>query len=255
MITLALATVGIYMTAWFIVSRVIKRNDVADVAWGLGFVVLAWVLYASRPSIQLSLAVLLVTIWGIRLSVHILLRNIKKPEDYRYQQWRKEWGKWFTLRSFFQVFMLQGLLLVFISAPLVFMGRSGQDELHIINWVGVIIWSCGFFFEALGDYELGQFIKNPKNKGKIMQEGLWEFTRHPNYFGEVTQWWGIWLVSFGSPWFAWGVIGPITITVLILKVSGIPLLEKKYEGNKDFDKYKLRTSKFFPLPPKKTAHK
>lgn len=251
MIWLPLTVTFVYMTLWFLISKLIKRNDVADIAWGLGFVVLAWVLYVNHPSIQLSLAVLLVTIWGIRLSVHILLRNTKKPEDYRYQQWRKEWGKWFALRSFFQVFMLQGLLLVFISAPLVVMGSYGQDELHIINWIGVVVWSCGFFFEALGDYELGQFIKNPKNRGKIMQEGLWEFTRHPNYFGEVTQWWGIWLVSFGSPWFVWAIVGPLTISILILKVSGIPLLEKKYEGNKDFDKYKQRTSKFFPLPVKK----
>lgn len=251
MITLSLATIGIYMGLWFIVSKILKRNDVADVAWGFGFVVLAWVLYINRPSVQLSIALLLVTIWGIRLGTHILLRNIKKPEDYRYQQWRKEWGKWFTIRSFFQVFVLQGLLLVLISAPIVLMGKNGSDTVGLMSFIGVIVWSIGFFFEALGDYELSQFIKNPKNKGEVMQEGLWAYTRHPNYFGEVTQWWGIWLVSFGSPLFLWGVIGPLTITVLILKVSGIPLLEKKYEGNKKFEAYKQKTNKFFPLPPKK----
>lgn len=251
MIILALTTIALYMTAWFVVSKIIKRNDVADIAWGLGFVILAWVLYINRPSMQLSVALILVTIWGIRLSTHILLRNVKKAEDYRYQAWRKEWGKWFTLRSFFQVFMLQGLLLVIISAPVVFMGRNGTDSLGIVSFLGVVIWSIGFFFESVGDYELSKFIKDPKNKGEIMQSGLWEFTRHPNYFGEVTQWWGIWLVSFGSPWFFWGIIGPITITTLILKVSGVPLLEKKYEGNKKFEAYKKRTSKFFPLPPRK----
>lgn len=248
MITLALVTVALYMSAWFVIARIIKRNDVADVAWGIGFVVLAWTLYIYRPSIQLSLALVLVTIWGIRLSVHILLRNIKKPEDYRYQQWKKEWGKWYIFRSFLQVFMLQGLLLVIISAPIVFMGKNGQDNLNIVNFLGVIIWSIGFFFEAVGDYQLRTFIKNTSNKSKIMNDGLWRYTRHPNYFGEVTQWWGIWLVSYGSPWFLWGIIGPLTISVLILKVSGIPLLEKKYDGNKLFDEYKKQTSKFFPLP-------
>lgn len=253
MITLALATIGIYMGIWFVVSQLIKRNDVADIAWGFGFVVLAWVLYINRPSVQLSLAVILVTIWGIRLGVHILLRNIKKPEDYRYQQWRKEWGKWFIPRSFLQVFMLQGFLLVCISAPLVCMSKNGLDSLNLVNVIGVAVWCMGFFFEAVGDYQLGEFIKNSKNKGHVMQKGLWKYTRHPNYFGEVTQWWGVWLVSFGSPWFAWGIIGPLTITFLILKVSGVPMLEKKYEGNAEFEEYKKRTSKFFPLPVKKIS--
>jgi len=241
------------MSLWFVVSRVVKRNDVADIAWGFGFIVLAWALYMNRPSVQLSLAVILVTIWGFRLGTHIFLRNSKKPEDYRYQQWLKEWGRWFVVRSFLQVFMLQGLLLVLISTPLIFMGKNGQDNISAINLIGVAIWLLGFFFEAVGDYQLGQFIKNPVNKGKLMQSGLWKYTRHPNYFGEVTQWWGIWLVSYGSPWFLWAIVGPLTITILILKVSGIPLLEKKYEGNKQFDKYKKQTSKFFPLPIKLKA--
>lgn len=251
MITLSLVTIGAYMSAWFIISKIIKRNDVADFAWGLGFVLLAWVLFLSRPSIQLSLAVVLVTIWGVRLAVHIFIRNSKKDEDYRYSQWRKEWGKWFVVRSFLQVFMLQGLLLVFISAPVIVMSINGSDSLSIINLIGLLIWAIGFFFEAVGDYELSQFIKKPGSKGKIMQEGLWRYTRHPNYFGEVTQWWGIWLVSFGSPSFLWGVIGPLTISILILKVSGIPLLERKYKGNAQFEEYAKHTSKFFPLPRKK----
>jgi len=251
MISLAFATIFVYMCGWFLISQVVRRNDVADAAWGLGFVVLAWVLYMQRPSVQLSLAVILVTVWGIRLSTHIFTRNRKKSEDYRYQQWRKEWGKWFTIRSFSQVFMLQGFLLVLISAPVIALSKNGQDSLNIINYFGATIWAVGFLFEAIGDHELRQFIKNPRNKGKIMQTGLWRYTRHPNYFGEVTQWWGIWLISYGSPWFLWALIGPLTITTLILKVSGIPLLEKKYAGNAAFEAYKKRTSRFFPLQPKR----
>lgn len=251
MITLAIVTVLLYMTAWFVVSLLIKRNDFVDVAWGLGFVVLAWTMYLNQPSLQLSLVVWLVTLWGIRLAVHILLRNLKKDEDFRYKQWRKDWGKWFIPRSFLQVYMLQGALMLLVSAPVILLGQSGRNTLLPIHFVAVIIWSIGFFFEAVGDYELGQFIKNPKNKGEIMQDGLWRYTRHPNYFGEVTQWWAIWLISYGSTWFVPAIIGPITITVLILKVSGVPMLEKKYQDNKKFQAYKKRTSKFFPLPPKK----
>lgn len=255
MILLALITVLIYMTVWFIISLIIKRNDFVDVAWGLGFVVIAWVMFGYRPSLQLSLVVMLVTLWGTRLAIHILLRNLKKDEDYRYKQWRKDWGKWFTVRSFLQVYMLQGLLMLFVSAPVIFLGRNGLDTLLPIHFLAVALWSIGFFFEAVGDYELRQFIKNPKNKGEIMQDGLWRYTRHPNYFGEVTQWWAIWLISFGSAWFIPAIIGPITISILILKVSGIPMLEAKYKGNKKFEVYKNRTSIFFPMPVKHNKKK
>jgi steroid 5-alpha reductase family enzyme len=115
--------------------------------------------------------------------------------------------------------------------------------------VGVLVWLVGFYFEAVGDWQLKKFIKNPENKGKIMQSGLWAYSRHPNYFGEVTMWWGIWLLNFSQNW--WTVVGPMTITFLILKVSGVPLLEKKYEGNKEFEDYKKRTSIFLPLPQRK----
>lgn len=251
MIELAAFTAGLYMSGWFVISLLLRRNDVADVAWGLGFVVLAWSLYFSQPSAQFAAGLLLVSIWGIRLSVHIFLRNKGKPEDFRYQKWRNDWGRWFYPRSFVQVFALQGLLMLFISAPIVALADGGGDSLRLINYFGVALWSIGFFFEAVGDYQLRQFMKTPRSKGKVMNQGLWAYTRHPNYFGEVTQWWGIWLISCGTPWFWWALIGPVTITVLLLKVSGIPLLEKKYEGNKAYEVYKKQTSKFFPLPVKK----
>lgn len=168
MITLALLTIFVWMCSWFIVSLIVKRNDVVDFAWGLGFVLLAWVLYINRPSLQFSIAVFLVSIWGIRLSVHIFLRNCHKTEDYRYQQWRQQWGKWATARSFFQIFMLQGILLLLVAAPLLSMGDGGLDSISVMSYAGVVIWSIGFFFEAVGDYELTQFMKDPKNKGKIM---------------------------------------------------------------------------------------
>lgn len=251
MITLALTVVGAYMLGWFVIGQLLKRNDVADVAWGLGFVLLSWVLYINRPSVQLSLATLLVTIWGIRLSTHIFIRNRKKSEDYRYKQWREEWGKWFVLRSLLQVYLLQGLLLVVISAPVVGLGKNGLDSVSYVNFAGVLIWAFGFVFESVGDYQLSQFIAEKRTKGEVLQTGLWRYTRHPNYFGEVAQWWGIWLIAYDSPWFWYVVIGPLTITLLILKVSGVPLLERRYAGDKHYEAYKKRTSMFIPIPPKK----
>ena len=241
-----------YMTLWFIISVLKKRSDVADIAWGLGFVVLAWSLYSlNTDNTMLLLASLLISIWGLRLSSHIFLRNRKKDEDYRYQEMRQKWGKWAAPRTYLQVFMLQGGLLLLISAPLIGFAMYPNNALTPIIYVGLGIWLIGFMFEVIGDSQLRAFIKDPQNKGKIMQYGLWRYTRHPNYFGEVTQWWAVWLLGYGLTSFFWTIIGPLTITFLILKVSGIPLLENKYAGNKQYEKYKRRTSMFIPWAPKK----
>lgn len=243
-----------YMSLWFVVSLIKKRNDVADIAWGLGFVLMAWVSFVlpGNPVGSRGLIVgLLVTAWGIRLAWHIYLRNKGKTEDYRYLAWRKEWGKWFYIRSYFQVYILQGVFLFLISVPVFLIHKENGAALGVLDLIGLCVWVMGFFFEVVGDAQLSKFIKNPNNKGKLMQAGLWSYTRHPNYFGEVTQWWGIWLISLSVPLGWVGIIGPITITFLILKVSGIPLLEKKMAEKPEFAEYKSRTSIFIPLPPKK----
>ncbi len=243
----------VYMTVWFGISVLKKRNDVADIAWGLGFVLLTWVsLVTSGVSSVASLVTaVLVTMWGVRLAWHIHARNKGKTEDYRYLAWRKEWGKWFYLRSYAQVYLLQGLLLYLILFPVVlFNAYSSTTIFGFLGYVGVLIWGIGFFFESVGDAQLGTFMRDPRNKGALMKSGLWRYTRHPNYFGEVTQWWGIWLITLNSPYGWYGIIGPVVITILILKVSGIPMLEKKMEQNPQFAEYKKRTSMFFPLPPK-----
>lgn len=218
------------MILWFIVSLIKKRNDVADIAWGLGFVLLAWLAaYLSGFTIRSLIVNLLVTLWGTRLAVHIYRRNHNKAEDYRYQAWRKEW-KNFTLRSFFQVYMLQGVLLYVTALPVLFINHAPVSALGWLDLVGIAIWLTGFSFESIGDRQLKEFIRRPANKGRIMDEGLWRYSRHPNYFGEVTQWWGIFILALSSPGGWTMVIGPLAITVLILFVSGIPLLEKKYRG-------------------------
>jgi steroid 5-alpha reductase family enzyme len=244
-----------YMTGWFIAAQIRGRNDIADVAWGVGFILVAAVsLFSGNVYSQRSLIVSgLVLVWGIRLALHIHSRNRGKGEDKRYRKWREEWGKWFVPRSFLQVFMLQGLLLLMVAVPVIFVNQAPATPLGWLDLLGLAIWLTGFCIESVGDWQLMKFIRNPANKGKLMTSGLWRYTRHPNYFGEVTLWWGIWLMSLAQPEGLLTVIGPLTITFLVLKVSGIPMLEKHYEGRADFEEYKRRTSPFFPLPPRKGA--
>jgi steroid 5-alpha reductase family enzyme len=239
-----------YFSLWFVVAVAARRNDVADVAWGFGFVLMAWMAYSLSGFSPRSLLVdILVTVWGIRLAWHIYQRNHKRPEDHRYQAWRKQW-KNFYLRSYLQVFLLQGFLLYLIAIPILFINRSSLSELALLDCCGVAIWLAGFSVESIADRQLKNFIGDSANKGKIMEGGLWRYSRHPNYFGEVTQWWGIFVIALAVPAGWTTVIGPLTITVLILFVSGVPLLEKKYEGRADFEEYKKRTSIFVPWPPR-----
>lgn len=237
-----------YMSAWFAVSVVKKRNDIADTAWGLGFVLLAWGSFylGQAQSTRGLLLGLLISIWGIRLAWHIYRRNKGKAEDYRYAQWREEWGKWFYLRSYLQVYLLQGFLLFLIVLPVLFINKDVGHAFGLLDYFGLLVWLLGFLFESVGDAQLSRFIKEPANKGKLMQSGLWRYTRHPNYFGEVTMWWGVWLIALSVPSGFLSIIGPITITILILKVSGIPMLEKKMIEHPDFAEYKRRTSMFIP---------
>lgn len=265
--------IAVFMTLSFCYALYKKRNDIADVVWGIGFVVVAWFsFYASGfcaeliPGVygpvrlQTLVVVLAVTVWGLRLATHIAVRNAGKEEDFRYKKWREEWGKSFVIRSYLQVFMLQGFLMLLISLPVIAVSIFGTAGLSWVTVIGFAVWLNGFVFEAGGDYQLSRFIKDPANKGKIMSRGLWSLTRHPNYFGEVTQWWGVYLMCLPlmlstavASWPVWviALLGPLTITVLILKVSGIPMLEKKYDDNIEFQEYKKRTNAFFPWFPRR----
>ncbi len=250
--TLAFVLWG-YMTVWFLISLLRRRNDVADVAWGLGFVLLSWTSFflSGSPGSRGRLVCVLVSIWGLRLAWHIHARHRGKPEDFRYLAWRREWGRWFYARSYAQVYLLQGALLFLVALPVLVINRNPGGALGFLEVVGVCVWLFGFLFESVGDEELARFARDPHNHGKILQSGLWRYTRHPNYFGEVVQWWGIWLVAIGvsGGWFS--IAGPLTITLLILQVSGIPMLEKKMAENPDFAEYRRRTSVFVPWIPKR----
>jgi len=245
--------VFIYMTSVFGIGLLRKDNSIVDVSWGIGFIFISILTFFMNPGFTWRhiLVTGLVCIWGMRLALYIYGRNKGRGEDFRYARWRKEWGKLFVWRSFFQVFMLQGVFMLFISYPVMLVNNSEAKGFSVFDGVGAGIWLIGFLFEAVGDFQLLKFKKNPQNKGKIMTGGLWRFTRHPNYFGEVTLWWGIFLIALPlkDGWTA--AIGPLLISFLLLRVSGVTLLEKKYAGNQEFLEYARKTSPFFPWIPKK----
>ncbi|MBP1661714.1 MAG: hypothetical protein H6P95_2906 [Candidatus Aminicenantes bacterium] len=187
---------------------------------------------------------------GLRLSVHVGLRNRGRGEDFRYARWRKEWGRAFVLRTYFQVFLLQGSFLILTAMPVILINRSRSGRIGSFAAAGAGIWFIGFLFESVGDAQLRQFKRDPARRGRIMTGGLWRYTRHPNYFGESLMWWGLAVLGLSVPGGWAGVVSPLVMTLLLTKVSGIPLLERKYRGNAEFEAYARRTSAFIPLPPK-----
>jgi steroid 5-alpha reductase family enzyme len=250
---LSALTIFIYMTLFFMLAQALKDNGIVDIGWGIGFIVLSTVLAFTGIEItqRQFLLFILIFLWGFRLSFHIFLRNNGKPEDFRYANWRKEWGKFVVIRAFLQVFMLQGFFLFIIALPIIITKLSFPERLGIIEIVGAAIWLFGFYFEAVGDYQLLKFKKDAENKGQIITTGLWKYTRHPNYFGECVMWWGIFIVSIPSGYIWVSMISPIVLTWLLTRVSGVPMLEEKYKGNKQFEEYAKKTNAFVPWFPKK----
>lgn len=252
-ILFSILAVFVFMNLVFVLSLILKNASIVDIFWGIGFVVVAWFTLILNGNYGLGQVVttLLVTAWGLRLAIHIYTRNKGKGEDWRYKKWRDDWGKTFLIRSYLQIFMLQGFFMLLVASSIIFINSRESNGSFILTLVGTNLWLLGFVFETVGDWQLMKFKSDPKNKGKIMTEGLWKYTRHPNYFGEVTQWWAIFVIALGFKFGFATILSPIVITYLIIGISGIPMLEKKYEKNEEFQKYKKRTSAFFPKPPRK----
>jgi steroid 5-alpha reductase family enzyme len=243
------------MVLLWLVSLLLKNSSIVDIFWGAGFVLSAWfyaLLLPGSLSLRQGLFLALVTLWGMRLTLHILIRNWGKPEDFRYQKWREEAGRGWWIRSLFKVFLLQGILMWLISAPLLAAQyHHSQSHLIWLDYVALVIWAIGFFFEAAGDAQLVQFRANPAHKGKLLNTGVWKYTRHPNYFGDAAQWWAFYLFSLAAgAW--WTVFSPLLMTFFLVKVSGVALLEKTLAETKPgYREYMQTTSAFIPWFSKK----
>lgn len=237
----------------------LKKNDLADVLWGPAFFLTAlsasiWGTEHGIFSLSLRSVLMIgfVGLWATRLFIHVGWRNLAhKTEDIRYNNWRKAWGKHWLLRSYLQVFVLQALILYAFLTPVLLSIGSAPSPMSWINWFGLMIALLGFFLESMADEQLRKFKSKSENKGKLMTRGLWSWSRHPNYFGEVVQWWGLWLLVADIP-FGWAcIISPIGVTYLILKVSGVSMLEELMKTRTGFSEYAHQTSIFVPWPPKK----
>jgi steroid 5-alpha reductase family enzyme len=241
------------MTLMWLISLYLKNSSIVDIFWGTGFVIIAWTTFFLTPDGSIPRKILLsslVTLWGLRLSIHIFIRNHAKPEDFRYQVWRKAAGTAWWWRSFFKVFLLQGVLMWIISTPLLAAQLSNQP-LFWLDYLAIPVWLIGFFFETAGDGQLARFKADPANKGKILDTGVWRYTRHPNYFGDSTQWWAYFLIAAAAGGW-WTVFSPIIMTILLMRVSGVTLLEKSLrEAKPGYKEYIDSTSEFIPWFPRK----
>lgn len=246
-------SIFVFMNLMYLLALRLKDNSIVDIGWGIGFIIVAiTTLFISGDLYPRQLLVTsIVIVWGLRLAIYIFIRNRGRGEDYRYRQWREQWGKNIYWRSYLQVFMLQGFLLFVIALPVIRTNFSDNRNLTVLDGIGFVIWLTGFLFEAIGDYQMMRFKSDPANKGMIMRHGLWKYTRHPNYFGEALLWWGVFIISIGAGSIYVSVLSPIVLTWLLLKVSGVAMLEKKYTGNKEYDDYIGSTSSFIPMPPKR----
>jgi steroid 5-alpha reductase family enzyme len=255
----AIAVALLMLTVWAISVR-IKDASIVDVVWGLGFVLIVWVarLAAGGPwNTRHTLVLISTSIWGLRLGAYLGWRNLGKGEDFRYKAMRKKHGDRFWIISLRTVFLTQGVLMWVVSTPtqiaqMNFARDAKHKGLDAFLIVGFVVWLVGVLFETIGDLQLAKFKANPDNKGKVMDRGLWAWTRHPNYFGDCCAWWGIWLMAVSAPLAIIGIVGPIIMSVLLIKVSGVPMLEHSIAKRRPgYTEYIKRTSSFLPRPPKK----
>lgn len=243
----------IFNTFLWIASLVRKDSSIVDPFWGILFLVAAVFYYAYTDDgyePRKTLIMILVTVWSLRLSGYLMWRNWGEGEDFRYQKWRKAAGDAWWWRSYFKVFVLQGVIAWVVSAPLLAAQYYGDaDSLNIIDGIGVAVWAIGFFFESVGDYQLARFRARRTQPDEILNTGVWRYTRHPNYFGDAAQWWGFYLIALAAGGF-WTIFSPIVMTYLLINVSGVAMLERSMRKKPKYDDYIATTPAFFPWFPK-----
>ena len=251
---IVLVALAVLFVITFNISSRRGKHDLIDITWGLGMMVssaVSWLV--GDPTALSGVMTLLVLLWGGRLAIYLADRNLGAPEDKRYTAMRARHPAGSSdLRIFARTYIVQFVLNFLIAVPVIFSNLSSHPDWHLLAWIGLALWIIGFVFQAGGDWQLRTFKTDAANKGKLLTTGLWSLTRHPNYFGESAMWWGIFLMAFNAWPQVWLAISPILITAALLKLSGVPLLEKQYQGRADWEAYAARTSMFIPMPPKRT---
>jgi len=256
MLAAAITIVVLMLTTW-VVSVVIKNASIVDIVWGLGFVLVAWTVRIATDQgddARQWLLVAMTSVWGLRLAIYLFRRNHGNGEDWRYRAMRRKFGERFARVSLYSVYGLQGLLMFVVSLPVQLGQADPSPGIGALAIVGVALWAVGLFFEAVGDTQLTRFKRDPASAGKVMNTGLWRYTRHPNYFGDACVWWGIGLVAAETGAGAWGLLGSLVMTVLLRRVSGVVLLERSLVKRREgYAEYVATTSPFVPRPPRRTA--
>lgn len=244
----AIIVVVCLMHVLFVYAWAKKDNSIIDPWWGIGFALIALVtLVASGLYLPRHLLITVMTLmWATRISVHLYMRNRGKPEDPRYAKWREQWGDTVVWRSYLQVFMLQGLFMLIIALPIIVVNASMQQGLTWLDFTGFMVWLLGICMEALADYQLKEYLKIPTHRGHIMQKGLWRYSRHPNYVGEMIIWWGMGIIAIQVPYGLIALASPVTITLLLRFVSGVPLAEEQLKKLPEFIDYAGKTNIFIP---------
>ena len=249
-------TLGL-MTGLWLISIPIRNVSIVDIYWGPGFGVIAisTLVQAEGYEPRMWLLTSLTVLWALRLGLHLWIRNVGHGEDSRYAGFRAEVtaaGGNYMWRSWLTVFVLQGVLMWIVSLPVQLGQLSGDPaSLGLLAWLGSALWFVGFVFEAVGDYQLMRFKKDPENRGKILGTGLWRYTRHPNYFGNACLWWGLYLIAAEVSLAAWCIFSPILMTFFLLKVSGVAMLEQSIVDRRPgYAEYIRKTSAFLPRPPR-----
>lgn len=241
----------VYMSLWFGLALARRQINVVDAAWPGALVLIALIVAGLHSSARSFLIAALVIIWGLRLFGHLIDRVFEAGEDRRYAEMVQNWHKLRWLRIYGAVFLAQAVLAVVVALPVIMATGQQNPHLGILSFVGALVWVVGLFIEAAADYQLRVFVRTKTSKDEVMEQGLWRYSRHPNYFGELLQWWGIGVIALQAS-FGWvGLFGPLVLTLSICFVSGIPAAEKRLKSNKNYQAYAKRTSPLVPLPPKK----
>jgi steroid 5-alpha reductase family enzyme len=254
---LTLGAVALLFLAVWVLSVLRRDASVVDVLWGLGFVFVALVAYAAcdTPTPRARLVLSLTALWGVRLALYLSWRNAGQGEDFRYGAMRRRHGARFALVSLYSVFALQAALCFVISLPVqAAIVSPVPATLGSLDALGSVLFGVGFFFESVGDLQLARFKADPLNRGRVMDRGLWALTRHPNYFGDTLVWWGLFSLALSTPLGLFTLPAPLLMNFLLLRVSGVPLLERSLVKRRpEYKQYMERTSAFFPRLPRRSG--